>query len=132
MVSAAAESARSGGSPMPFCRPHAVATSRGLLAVLAPDVIRPADPGALPPGRLAEIRGVGAVVKEAIVFGRGAAVAEVALIDGIMGIVAAPWAAGRSPHPHFGEDGISRYSVIANPTRLARLSISLLDCLFVR
>jgi len=41
------------------------------------------------------------VVKEAVVFGRGAAVAELALIDGISGIVAASRAAGRSPHPHF-------------------------------
>jgi hypothetical protein len=37
----------------------------GLLAGLVPDVIRRADPAALPPGRPAEIRGAGAVVKEA-------------------------------------------------------------------
>jgi len=32
----------------------------------------------------------------------------------------------------FGDDRISRYSVIANPARLARLSISLLGYPFVR
>ena len=51
-------------------------------------------------GRQTGICGAGAVVKEAVVFGGGAAVAELALIDGIIGIVVAPWAAGRSPHPH--------------------------------
>jgi RNA polymerase sigma-70 factor (ECF subfamily) len=94
-------------------------------------VIRPADPAALPPGRLAEIRGAGAVVKEAVVFGRGAAVAELALIDGIIGIAVARGRLVVALTLTFGEDRISRYSVIANPARLVRLSISLLDYPFV-
>jgi RNA polymerase sigma-70 factor (ECF subfamily) len=105
----------------------------GLLAVLAPDVVRRADPAALPPGRPAEIRGADAVVKEAVVFGRRAAVAELALIDGSIGIVVAP--RGRlivALTLTFGEGRISGYTVIANPARLARLSISLLDYPFAR
>jgi hypothetical protein len=104
-----------------------------LLAVLAPDVVRRADPAALPPGRPAEIRGADAVVKEAVVFGRRAAVAELALIDGSIGIVVAP--RGRlivALTLTFGEGRISGYTVIANPARLARLSISLLDYPFAR
>ena len=63
-------------------------------------------------------------------FGRRAAVAEQALIDGI---VLAP--RGRlvvAPTLTFGEDQISGYTVIANPARLSRLSISVLDYPFAR
>jgi hypothetical protein len=56
------------------------------------------------------------------VFGRRAAVAEQALIDGT--VVALTLT--------FGEDRISGYTVIANPARLGRLSISLLDYPFAR
>jgi hypothetical protein len=73
------------------------------------------------------------VVKEAVVFGRRAAVAELALIDGSIGIVVAP--RGRlivALTLTFGEGRISGYTVIANPARLARLSISLLDYPFAR
>jgi hypothetical protein len=93
-------------------------------------VIRRADPAALPPGRPAEIRGASAVVKEAVVFSRRAAVAEQPLIDGI---VVAP--RGRrivALTLTFGEDRISGYTVIATSARLGRLSISLLDYPFAR
>jgi hypothetical protein len=53
------------------------------------------------------------------VLGRLAAVDEQPLIDGI--VVAS-----------LGEDRISGYTVIANPARLGRLSISLLDYPFAR
>lgn len=64
------EPAASGIGPATVARPRFPAglTPRGhhgLLAVLAPDVIRRADPAALPSGRPAEIRGAGALVKEA-------------------------------------------------------------------
>ncbi len=100
----------------------------GLLAVLAPDVIRRADAAALPVGTPTELRGVDAVVEETVVLGRRAAVAELALINGDVGIVVAP--RGRlllALILTFGESRISAYDVIATPARLDRLSITLLD-----
>jgi RNA polymerase sigma factor (sigma-70 family) len=100
----------------------------GLLAVLAPDVIRRADAAALPVGTPTELRGIDAVVEETVVLGRRAAVAELALIDGDVGIVVAP--RGRlllALILTFAESRISAYDVIATPARLDRLSITLLD-----
>jgi RNA polymerase sigma-70 factor (ECF subfamily) len=100
----------------------------GLLAVLAPDVIRRADAAALPVGTPTELRGIDAVVEETVVLGRRAAVAELALIDGDVGIVVAP--RGRlllALILTFAESRISAYDVIATPARLGRLSITLLD-----
>jgi RNA polymerase sigma factor (sigma-70 family) len=100
----------------------------GLLAVLAPDVIRRAEPAALPAGTPTELRGIDAVVEETVVLGRRAALAELALIDGDVGIVVAP--RGRlllALVLTFGESRISAYDVIATPARLDRLSITLLD-----
>jgi hypothetical protein len=59
------------------------------------------------------------VVKEAVVFSRRAAVAELALIDDSIGIVVAP--RGRlivALTLTFGENRISGYTVIANPAVL--------------
>ena len=100
----------------------------GLLAVLAPEVIRRAEAAALPVGTPLELRGVDAVVEETVVLGRQAAVAELALIDGEVGIVVAP--RGRlllALVLTFGGSRISAYDVIATPARLDRLSITLLD-----
>jgi RNA polymerase sigma factor (sigma-70 family) len=100
----------------------------GLLAVLAPDVIRRAEAAALPVGTPTEIRGIDAVVEETVAIGRRAAVAELALIDGAVGIVVAP--RGRlllALVLTFGDRRISAYDVIATPARLDQLSITLLD-----
>ena len=101
---------------------------RGLLAVLAPDVIRRAEAAALPVGTPTELRGVDAVVEETLVLGRHAASAELAIINGGVGIVVAP--RGRlllALVLTFGESRIRAYDVIATPARLDRLSITLLD-----
>jgi RNA polymerase sigma factor (sigma-70 family) len=100
----------------------------GLLAVLAPDVIRRAEAAALPVGTPTEIRGIDAVVEETMGIGRRAAVAELALIDGTVGIVVAP--RGRlllALVLTFGDSRISAYDVIATPARLDQLAITLLD-----
>ncbi|HWM07228.1 MAG TPA: sigma-70 family RNA polymerase sigma factor [Actinophytocola sp.] len=100
----------------------------GLLAVLAPDVIRRAEAAALPVGTPTEIRGIDAVVEETMAIGRRAAVAELALIDGTVGIVVAP--RGRlllALVLTFGDGRISAYDVIATPARLDQLAITLLD-----
>lgn len=103
----------------------------GLLAVLAPDVIRRADAAALPAGVPTEIHGADAVVQETVIIGRRAAAAELALIDGNVGVLVAPRGRLLLVIILTYHDGrISEYNVIAIPTQLDQLSISLLDYQF--
>jgi RNA polymerase sigma-70 factor (ECF subfamily) len=62
----------------------------GLLAVLDPDVVRKADPAALPPGAPAGIHGARSVTEETVPLAVRAAHAEPALADGGVGLVVAP------------------------------------------
>jgi len=100
----------------------------GLLAVLAPDVVRRADVAALPAGAPAEVHGVDAVVDETVTLAARARAAELAIVDGGVGFVVAPrgrlllavvltCAGGR----------IGAYDVVGDPDRLERLAIRLLD-----
>jgi hypothetical protein len=87
-----------------------------VIAVLAPDVVRRADRAALPSGRAAEVRGARAVAEEIVVFGRSARFAELALVNGAVGIVVAP--SGRLQLAlTFTIDGekIVGYELIADP-----------------
>jgi RNA polymerase sigma-70 factor (ECF subfamily) len=103
----------------------------GLLAVLAPDVIRRADAAALPAGVPTEIHGADAVVQETVIIGRRAAAAELALIDGNVGVLVAPRGRLLLVIILTYHDGrISEYNVIASRTQLDQLSISLLDYQF--
>ncbi|MFD7286848.1 sigma-70 family RNA polymerase sigma factor [Streptomyces sp. NPDC059863] len=110
-----------------------LAASRGgdlnaLLAVLAPDVVRRADPAGLPPGMATEVRGARVVAEETMVLGRGARFAEAALVNGTVGVVVAP--RGRLFRAlTFTIDGdrITAYEVIADPARLQRLELAVLD-----
>ncbi len=99
----------------------------GLLAVLAPDVVRTADRAALPVGALTA-RGAATIAAETVHLGRRSRFAAVALLDGAVGVVVAPRGrlvlalavtvvAGR----------IAAYDVIGDPTRLRALSIAVLD-----
>jgi RNA polymerase sigma factor (sigma-70 family) len=100
----------------------------GLLAVLAPDVIRRADPAALPAGLATEIRGAQAVIAETVVIGRQATEAELALVDGAVGVVVAPHGRLRLVLSITINDGlITGYDVIAEPARIAQLSLTVLD-----
>ena len=75
-----------------------------------------------------EFRVVEAVVAETVVIGRRATAAELALIDGAVGIVVPP--RGRllpALTLTIKDNLITEYDVIADPTRLAQLSIALLD-----
>ncbi|MFJ6185021.1 sigma-70 family RNA polymerase sigma factor [Streptomyces sp. NPDC092295] len=110
-----------------------LAASRGgdlnaLLAVLAPDVVRRADPAALPPGMATEARGARVVAEETMVLGRRARFAEAALVNGTVGVVVAP--RGRLLLAlTFTIEGerITGYEVIAAPARLRRLELAVLD-----
>jgi RNA polymerase sigma-70 factor, ECF subfamily len=99
-----------------------------VLAVLAPDVVRRADPAAVPPSAAAEVRGARAVAEGTMVLGRRAQFAELALVNGTVGVVVA--AGGQLLIAlTFTIDGgkIAAYDVIADPARLQHLDIAVLD-----
>ena len=100
----------------------------GLLAVLAPDVVRRADAAALPPGGAPELRGARAVAEQTVLLRGGARFAEVALVDGAVGAVVAPRGRLRLVLKVTVEDGrITSYEAIADPVRLRRLALAVLD-----
>ncbi|MGF0315909.1 sigma-70 family RNA polymerase sigma factor [Nocardia fluminea] len=100
----------------------------GLLAVLAPDVVRTADPAALSPGMALVVRGARAVAEGALALRRRPREAVLLLVDGTPGLVVP----GLSGGPDFVvtfrvRDGrITAYDVVAAPDRLAALTLSLL------
>ncbi|WP_086729797.1 sigma-70 family RNA polymerase sigma factor [Streptomyces carpinensis] len=96
-----------------------------LLDVLAPDVVRRADPAALPAGVPAELRGARAVAEGTVALRHRARFAAVALVDGRVGAVVAPH--GRllfALDIAVREDRIVSYEVIAAPDRLRRLALA--------
>ncbi|MEV7190448.1 sigma-70 family RNA polymerase sigma factor [Streptomyces sp. NPDC093510] len=98
-----------------------------LLTVLAPDVVRRADLGALPAGRAAEIRGARAVAEETVLLKANARFAEAALVDGAVGVVVAP--RGRlllALLVSVEGERVAAYEVIADRSRLAELDVSVL------
>ncbi|HEY7047149.1 MAG TPA: sigma-70 family RNA polymerase sigma factor [Jatrophihabitantaceae bacterium] len=101
----------------------------GLLAVLAPDVIRRADAAARPAGVTAEIRGADATVAESLRLGRRRAqVADLARIGDRVGLVVAPRGRLVIALAFTVDDGVIRaYDVIADPARLADLPVAVLD-----
>ncbi|MFD7505658.1 sigma-70 family RNA polymerase sigma factor [Streptomyces sp. NPDC059850] len=100
----------------------------GLLAVLAPDVVRRADRAALPPGVPVISRGARAVAEETTVLGRRARFAAPALVNGSVGVVVAPYGRLRLALTFTVEDGrIAAYEVIADPARLGGLELAVLD-----
>ncbi|MEV0335312.1 sigma-70 family RNA polymerase sigma factor [Nocardia sp. NPDC050717] len=99
----------------------------GLLAVLAPDVVRTADPAALAPGMAALVRGAAEVAEGALALRQRSRDAVELLVDGLPGLVVA--VEGR---PLFAVTFtvraglISAYDVVAAPGRLAALTLALL------
>ena len=95
-----------------------------LLRVLAPDVVRVADPAVLPPGVPAVVRGAGEVAEETVLLRGRSLTAGPALIDGVAGIVVAPH--GRLAaviEVEVIDDRVARYEIVADPVRLQRLTI---------
>jgi RNA polymerase sigma-70 factor (ECF subfamily) len=98
-----------------------------VLAVLAPDAVRRADPAVLPPGRAPEVRGARAVAEEVAVFGHNARFAEPALVDGEVGAVVAPH--GRlllALVVTVEGERVAGYEVVADPARLRGLELAVL------
>ncbi|MBW4718402.1 sigma-70 family RNA polymerase sigma factor [Saccharothrix obliqua] len=99
----------------------------GLLAVLAPDVVRVADPAVLPPGVPATACGARAVAEEAVVLATPSRFAAPALLDGAVGAVVAPF--GRLVLAlviTVRDDRVARFEVVSNPRRLAALEVAVL------
>ncbi|MBU3864373.1 sigma-70 family RNA polymerase sigma factor [Streptomyces sp. 4503] len=99
-----------------------------LLAVLDPDVVRRADRAALPEGAPTVARGARAVAEETAGFAPRSRLAEPALVNGAVGIVVAP--RGRlllALALTVEDERITAYEVIADPGRLSRLELGLLD-----
>jgi RNA polymerase sigma factor (sigma-70 family) len=100
----------------------------GLLAVLAPDVVRRADLALLAPGRDPELRGADAVAREMAVFGGRSRYAAAALVNGAVGAVVAP--RGRLLlviAVTVAGDRVAAYELIADPARLGRVELAVLD-----
>ncbi len=99
-----------------------------LLAVLDPDVVLRTDPIAVPPGFSQEARGAMAVVRRAVVGARYAPHSQLALLDGVVGLVIAP--RGRLIRAlAFTVAGgrITEIDVIADTDRLRRLEVAVLE-----
>jgi RNA polymerase sigma factor (sigma-70 family) len=100
----------------------------GLLAILAPDVVRRADPAAVPAGVPLLARGVRRVAEETVLLARRSRVAAPAVVDGAVGIVVAP--RGRLAlvlTVTVEDDRVAAYEVIGDPTRLRGLTIAVID-----
>jgi RNA polymerase sigma factor (sigma-70 family) len=99
-----------------------------LLAVLDPNVVVRADHGALPLGAPREVRGARAAAEGASMFARFAGFAQPVLVNGAVGVVAAP---GGQPYAVMGftvrQGKIVEIDILADPTRLRQLDLSVLD-----
>jgi RNA polymerase sigma factor (sigma-70 family) len=98
-----------------------------LLALLDPDVVRRADRAVLPAAAATVLRGAHAVAAETRTNSRRARFAQVALVDGTVGIVVAPrgklLAVMRLT---ITGEKISEIDVIGDPTRLEQVELALL------
>jgi RNA polymerase sigma-70 factor (ECF subfamily) len=100
----------------------------GVLAVLDPDVVRTADQAALAQGGPAVVRGARAVAEGTVLLAARSRLAELALVDGKVGVIVAPGGRLRFALTFTVEgDKITEYTVIADPERLSRLSLAVLD-----
>ncbi|MFC6020764.1 sigma-70 family RNA polymerase sigma factor [Plantactinospora solaniradicis] len=99
-----------------------------LLAVLDPDVVRRADPGALREGAATEAHGARTVAEETLTNTGRARFARPALVDGAVGIVVAP--RGRllfALRVVVVGERIAAIEVVAAPDRLRQLQLAVLD-----
>ena len=100
----------------------------GLLAVLAPDVVRRAEPVVLRVGLETELRGARRLAEETRANTRRARYARAALVNGVVGAVVAP--RGRLAlvlQFTIVGDRIAEMNVISSSDRLRRLQLAVLD-----
>ena len=98
-----------------------------VLEVLDPDVVRRVDAAALSPGMSAELRGSRAVAEGTVSLAARSRLAELALVNGAVGIVLAPHGRLSLAISFTSEkDRITSYDVIADPDRLRQLTLAVL------
>ncbi|MFF5139889.1 sigma factor-like helix-turn-helix DNA-binding protein [Streptomyces sp. NPDC013157] len=98
------------------------------LGLLAPDVVRHADPATLPPGMATELRGARAVAEGTVLLRERARFAVPALVDGRVGLVVVPRGRLRYVLRVTVEgDRAAAYEVVADPVRLRGLEAAVLD-----
>ncbi|MFC6157139.1 sigma-70 family RNA polymerase sigma factor [Kribbella jiaozuonensis] len=115
VVSAFLDAARAGDLP-------------AILDVLDPDVVRRVDTAALAPGMAAELRGARAVAEGTAALSGRSQLAELALVNGEVGVVLAPGGKLFLAITFTSEaDRITSYDVVADPDRLGGLSIAVLS-----
>jgi len=100
-----------------------------LLAVLDPNVVVRADTGAVAAGPSEEVRGVKAVAEQALAFSRRfGRFAQPALVNGAAGVVATSRGQPLSVMGFIVRGGkIVEIDILADPERLRRLDLSILD-----
>jgi len=100
----------------------------GLVAVLDPDAVVRVDEFAARPGGAREIRGAQNWARGAIAFARAARLMQAALVDGRAGLVLAPHGRlTRALRFTFEQGKITEVDVVADPDRLRRLDLAVLD-----
>ena len=100
----------------------------GLVAVLDPDVVLRVDRTILPAGLAAEVRGAEAVAARAAAFASRAAVTDLSLVDGAVGLVVAPNGRLLLVETFTIVDGrITAIDLIGDPDRLDALDLAVLD-----
>ena len=100
----------------------------GLVTLLDPEIAVRADQFAVPAGVPREIRGARIAAQQAIIFSRGATAARLALIDGVPGLIVAPRGnLTRILRFSFADNAITQLEVLADPTALAEMEITLFD-----
>ncbi|MFD7609297.1 RNA polymerase sigma factor SigJ [Streptomyces sp. NPDC059828] len=110
-----------------------VAASRGgdfeaLVSLLDPDVVLRVDGGALAPAVSKLVRGAQEVASQAWMYRRFAPLARLALINGAVGTVTAPEGEAMSVMAFTVSRGrIVRLDILADPSRLARIDLTVLD-----
>jgi RNA polymerase sigma factor (sigma-70 family) len=99
-----------------------------LLSVLDPDVVVRADRSTVPPGTPTEARGAQTVARRALLAGADRAqLAELAIVDGAVGLVVAPLGRLRLALRFTFERGkIARIDVTGDPARLDALRVAVL------
>ena len=99
-----------------------------ILAVLDPDVVRRVDATVLSPGMSAELRGARAVAEGTVLLSSRSELAELALVNGEVGLVLAPRGRLMLAITFTSEaDRITSYDVVGDPDRLSRLSLAVLS-----
>jgi RNA polymerase sigma-70 factor (ECF subfamily) len=100
----------------------------GLLAVLDPDVVLRADRVAAPSGAPMQVRGAAAVARGALAFAARARFAQPALVDGVVGVIAAPRGRLRVVLGLTISRGkICKIEIVADPLRLRQLELAVLE-----